>query len=182
MTCIAGIESGGKVWIGGDSAGVSDSWTLWVRADSKVFRNGDFIMGFTTSFRMGQLLRYAFSPPAFPEGEDLDKFMATTFIDAVRGCLVKGGFAKKNSEQEEGGEFLVGYGSKLFAVFGDYQVARCSSGIAAIGCGGQIALGALYAAPDLKPEARLLKALEAAESFNAGVRRPFIIESTGNNQ
>jgi hypothetical protein len=51
MTCIVGLVDGGRVWLGGDSAGVS-GWDLTVRADRKVFRNGPYVMGFTTSFRM----------------------------------------------------------------------------------------------------------------------------------
>lgn len=43
MTCIVGVAEGGKVWIGGDSAGVdSGNYSLTVRADRKVFRNGHF--------------------------------------------------------------------------------------------------------------------------------------------
>jgi ATP-dependent protease HslVU (ClpYQ) peptidase subunit len=62
MTCIVGVNHNGNIYIGGDSAGVA-GLQLQIRSDEKVFLTGDFIMGFTTSFRMGQLLRYAFSPP-----------------------------------------------------------------------------------------------------------------------
>jgi hypothetical protein len=58
MTAIVGLTDNGTVHIGGDSAGVSD-WSLTIRADSKVFTNGPYVMGFTTSLRMGQLPRYA---------------------------------------------------------------------------------------------------------------------------
>ena len=58
MTCIVGLVHEGVVYIGGDSAGVG-GMSLTVRADEKVFQNGEFLMGFTTSFRMGQLLRYS---------------------------------------------------------------------------------------------------------------------------
>lgn len=47
MTCIVGIEHGGRVHLGADSAG-STGWTLTVRADEKVFKVGPFVMGFTT--------------------------------------------------------------------------------------------------------------------------------------
>ena len=97
MTAIVGLVHERAVHLGGDSAGVA-GWSLTVRADSKVFTNGPYVMGFTTSFRMGQLLRYALQAP-HPEG-DLERFMATTFIDAVRRCLKDGGWAKKDSERE----------------------------------------------------------------------------------
>ena len=57
MTCIVGLIDGRRVWMGGDSAGVS-GLDITVRADAKVFRNGDFLIGFTSSFRMGQLLAF----------------------------------------------------------------------------------------------------------------------------
>lgn len=52
MTCIVGITDGHTVTIGGDSAG-SDGWHVAVRSDSKVFQVGPYLMGFTTSYRMG---------------------------------------------------------------------------------------------------------------------------------
>ena len=122
MTCIVGLVDDGRVWMGGDSAGVA-GWDLTVRADRKVFRNGPYVMGFTSSFRMGQLLRHGFEPPSPPEQPgDLEAFMATTFIDAVRERLKAGGWAVKNLEQEQGGTFLVGVSGRLFEIGSDYQV------------------------------------------------------------
>ena len=69
--------------------------SLVVRADEKVFRNGDFLMGFTTSFRMGQLLRYKLNPPRRHPDDRVAKYMVVDFIDAVRECLKAGGWASK---------------------------------------------------------------------------------------
>ncbi len=54
MTCIAAVAHEGNVWMGADSAGVS-GLALAVRRDPKIYRVGDFLFGFTSSFRMGQL-------------------------------------------------------------------------------------------------------------------------------
>jgi hypothetical protein len=123
MTCIVGLVDGGRVFVGGDSAGVS-GLSLQVRADEKVFRNGPFVMGFTSSFRVGQLLRYRLRPGAHPDGVCALEFMATVFVDEVRRCLKEGGAAKKENEIEEGGTFLVGYRGRLFRVDDDYQVGE----------------------------------------------------------
>ena len=173
MTAIVGLVESGVVYIGGDSAGVS-GMSLTVRADAKVFRKKRYVFGFTTSFRMGQLIRYSMTIPK-PVG-DLDAFMATIFIDALRECLKSGGWAAKDNEREEGGTFLVGVNGRLFAVYDDYQVAKAADGFAAVGCGDQIALGALYATADagLSPRRRVMSALAAAERFSAGVRGPFV--------
>ena len=173
MTAIVGLAQAGSVYLGGDSAGVS-GMSLTVRADTKVFRKDRYLFGFTTSFRMGQLIRYSLTVPK--PGGDLDSFMATTFIDAVRDCLKAGGWAAKENDREEGGTFLVGVRGQLFAVYDDYQVARAADGFAAVGCGDLIALGALYATADLGmgPRRRVRTALAAAERFSAGVRGPFV--------
>ena len=89
----------GVVYIGGDSAGVA-GLSLVVRADEKVFRNGDFLMGFTTSFRMGQLLRYKLYPPRRHPDDRVAKYMVVDFIDAVRECLKAGGYASKPESTE----------------------------------------------------------------------------------
>jgi ATP-dependent protease HslVU (ClpYQ) peptidase subunit len=173
LTCIAGLVHDGAVYLAGDSAGCS-GWNLIVRTDPKVFANGSYVMGFTTSFRMGQLLRYAFTPPE-PDTADLHRFMCTAFTDALRQCLKDGGWAQKDKEQEEGGTFLVGTHGHLFIVNNDYQVAEPADSYAAVGCGGRYALGALHATEGSKmaPQRRLDAALAAAERFSSGVRGPF---------
>ncbi len=175
MTAVVGLVHGDRVHLGADSAGIA-GWSLTVRADEKAFRNGPYVMGFTTSFRMGQLLRHAFVPPE-PSG-DLTRFMVTGFVDAVRACLKEGGWATKSSEQEQGGEFLVGVAGRLFVIHSDYQVAESVDGYAAVGCGADIALGALYATGGMLPKPRLRTALEAAERHSAGVRGPFAFVTT----
>lgn len=174
MTAIVGLVHGKTVHLGGDSAGVA-GWTVTVRADTKVFANGPYIMGFTSSFRMGQLLRYAFKAP-HPEG-DLDSFMATKFIDAVRETLKEGGWLKQDSNRDEGGTFLVGVSGRLFIIYDDFQVGEAVDGYAAVGCGHEIAVGALYATAqlDLQPKKRLRLALKAAERYSAGVSGPFTL-------
>jgi ATP-dependent protease HslVU (ClpYQ) peptidase subunit len=166
------------VSIGADSAAVG-GWSLTVRRDRKVFRSGEFLFGFTASYRMGQLLHYSFDekPDSWMwSAEDLHRYMATTFIDAVRECLKKGGYAKKESEQESGGTFLVGFRQHLYTIQADYQVSEAEDNYDAVGCGADVALGVLYATKRAGPRHRILQALRAAERHNAGVRAPFYVE------
>lgn len=175
MTCIVGLSHKGRVFMGADSAGVA-GLDLTVRADQKIFTNGPFLMGFTSSFRMGQLLRYALSPPKRYDKEVMT-FMCTDFVDATRNCLKSGGFASKNLEKESGGQFLVGYEGRVFAVFDDYQVAESVAGYDAVGSGESYAKGVLFATSGKPPEARIKLALRAAEQHSAGVRSPFCVLS-----
>lgn len=175
MTCIVGVQHRGSVYIGGDSAGVA-GYSLTVRADSKVFRVGPYVMGFTSSFRMGQLLRYALTPPEPEIGADLEAFMATTFVDAVRKCLKDGGWLSKSSDREEGGTFLVGINGELFSIHQDFQIGRPVDGYAAVGCGDDLALGSLHTSRGRGPRWRVNAALEAAAHHSAGVSAPYVIE------
>lgn len=174
MTCIVAVVEDGKVWIGGDSAGVA-GYDLTVRADPKVFRNGDFVMGFTSSFRMGQLLAHAFQPPKRHADQDVFAYMVTGFVDALRQCFKDGGYAGQRDAREDGGTFLVGYQGRLFCIESDYQVRESIDGYDACGCGAPVALGALYQTAPGNPKGRLIAALKAAEHFNVGVRAPFNI-------
>lgn len=173
MTCIVGIEHNGKVLIGGDSAGVA-GYSLTVRADEKVFESGEFVFGFTSSFRMGQLLRYKLSPPPFPENPDLDSFMATAFVDAIRQVMRDGGYMEVHDGAQRGGTFLVGIRGRLYTISSDFQIGRTLAGYNAVGCGDDLAMGALYATRTSKSARnRAQTALEAAAEFSAGVVGPF---------
>jgi len=173
MTCIIGLEHDGKVYMGGDSAAVS-GWDITPTAEPKVFWRFDgFLIGYTTSFRMGQLLQYDLTIPKHDDREDM-RYLVTQFIPAVRECLRAGGFTKIVDNQEEGGLFLVGYRGKVYEVDSEFQVLHNSRGVAAIGCGASYAIGALAAMPpNADPHAAIIKALEIAGTYSAAVCAPY---------
>jgi len=186
MTCIVGITDGKNIFVGGDSAGVANL-DLTVRADQKVFIRTDesgvqWAFGFTTSFRMGQLIQYDLILPKKEKGSrgDLHQFMVKKFIPALRTCLKDGGWQAKDKDREQGGTFVVGVLGKLFFIDGDYQVVIPKTSYTAVGSGKNVALGALYAlsGSEQSPKQKITIALKAAESFNIGVRGPFKIVNT----
>lgn len=192
MTCIVGLEHGGKVYIGGDSAGVN-GWSLTVRADSKVFtrqlvsslggRPGEMVVGFTSSFRMGQIVQHVLDIPCVPEArnwgsvDQAEAWMVKKFIPELRRCFEAEGYQKKDNDRASGGTFLVGIAGHLFSVENDYQVGRAVCGYHAVGCGDDLAIGALHvlraSENPLGPTAQAQVALQTAEEHNAGVRGPF---------
>lgn len=180
MTCVVGMAHEGHVTVGADSAS-ADGWTITVRADEKVFRNGPFIMGFTTSWRMGQLLRHRLNAPERSPSQSVEHFMCVTFIDAVRQCLADGGWKTIKDNVDRGGTFLVGYEGRLFKIDSDFQVGEPASGYDACGCGEAFALGAVTAsielAPKLVPAERVLIGLAAAELHSGGVVGPHKVET-----
>ncbi len=179
MTVIAGVEHAGGVTIGADSAGVG-GLDLTVRADPKVFVNGPFLFGFTSSFRMGQILQYEWTPPARSEGIGDMAYLVCDVIGSIRTALKEGGQARNTSGEESGGTFLLGYKGKLYVVHDDFQVGVPAGDYAAVGCGDQVAHGVLFVtqdSEDLTPQQRVELALKAAERHSAGVRGPFVILS-----
>ena len=181
MTCIVGYldKKTKKVTIGGDSAGVA-GLDITIRKDKKVFKVGEFIIGCTSSFRMIQLLRFSFKPPEI-KSKNIYEYMCTDFINAVRECFKDGGYLQKYSDgDEKGGTFLVAYKNRLFRIENDFQVAESLNGIDAVGCGANYALGSLYilTKQNLTPKEKVLKSLETASLFSAGVSKPFVINGT----
>jgi ATP-dependent protease HslVU (ClpYQ) peptidase subunit len=175
MTCIVAVTSPAGICMGGDSAALS-GWVNLSGAEPKVFTNGDYLIGFTTSFRMGQLLRYADLPkPLDRTGEELLRFMCTEFIDATRTLFKDGGWAENEKGAEKGGTFLVAVNGALLKVDGNYMVTQPADGYAACGAGWELALGALHATARVAPERRCRLALAAAAHHSAAVRAPFHI-------
>jgi len=142
MTCIIALEYDGKVYMGGDSASVA-GYQIQKTYQPKVFTKGDFIIGFTSSFRMGQLLRYKLEIPNQGKSESDIEYLTTSFIDAVRTCLKDGGFTTILNNEEKGGFFLVGYKGKVYKVQRDFQISRYQSGYTATGAGEEFAMGAM---------------------------------------
>ena len=179
MTCIVGIVEKGAIYLGADSASCDGS-ELMVRADRKVFAKNGFVYGFTSSFRMGQLIRYVFAAPLMTPDADVMGYMVGAYIPALRECFRDGGYSRRANEEDIGGTFLVGYRGRLFEVENDFQVGETTSGYNAVGSGKRPALGAMFASTsNTDPASRILLALQAAEQFTTSVRGPFEIISGG---
>lgn len=177
MTCIVGISDEHGVTIGGDSAGVA-GLSIVTRSDPKVFTVGDLLIGYTSSFRMGQLLRFNLDVPERSENERDDyRWLVRALVPAIRSTLRDGGFARTNNGEEHGGIFLVGYRGTLYEIESDYQVGIPADGYAAVGCGQDLALGSLHGTADRSASDRIDMALRAAEYHSAGVRAPFVVKT-----
>jgi ATP-dependent protease HslVU (ClpYQ) peptidase subunit len=176
MTCIVGLVDKKNVYIGGDSASVA-GWTSRITKLPKVFRRGPFLIGYTTSFRMGQLLQHALTVPSQGAERDDMRFMVTTFVECVRALLKDKGVAKVESNAESGGQFLVGYRGRLYSVQQDFQVNEMADGFDAVGSGSEYALGALAATRGTPPVQRLKRALAVSAHFNMAVSPPFFVKS-----
>lgn len=173
MTCIIGLEHEGNVYIGADSAAV-EGWTVRQIGLHKVFRRGDFLIGYTTSFRMGQILQHHLAARAQKASEEDGAYMVCAFVEAVRECLREKAYTTVKDSREKGGCFLAGYSGKLYRVDGSFQVGHFRDGFDAVGSGAEFALGAMEALGcSMLPRKRIKRALRIAMHFSGSVRGPF---------
>jgi len=176
-TCVVGLVENGVVYMGADCAGVSYPYVR-LRKDPKLFRKDTMLIGFTSSFRMGQVLRYSLVLPKYDDRIDPLEYVSTSLINAIRSAFKDGGVAQKDKEVESCGDFLIGFKGRLFGIFSDYQVGECMENYDAVGCGRDYALGSLYSTvTEANAKIRVEKALEVAAYFSAGVRGPFVFET-----
>jgi len=176
VTCIAGLVHKGRVYISGDSAGFIEG-TVLIHNNGKVFRHGEFIFGCCGKRRFGEIVKFAFNPP--PIGKmNIERYMATKFIDALRRALKKAGYLKSGDGQEGDDEdaMLVGVRGTLFYVAGNLSASSVHGGIFATGAAAEVALGALGATEEKLPKERLMLALQLAERFTDSARAPFHVE------
>jgi ATP-dependent protease HslVU (ClpYQ) peptidase subunit len=147
-------------------------------ADGKVFRVGEFIIGVAGTRRPAEVLQYRLevvAPPVGASVEDLDRFMATTFADAMREAMKNAGALTKDEEKGEcfDATAIVALRGRVYFVAGDYSVTPIADGIWATGSGAAYALGSLRSTSGKPPHERIQTALEIAAYYAEGVRPPF---------
>jgi hypothetical protein len=186
MTAIVALIHENKVLLGGDSA-ASDEKTglIFQRVDPKVFKVGQFGIGFVDSFRMGQILQYSWTPPIYKPSvgfKNLDKFMRTKFVESIKELFKEHGYGNQNpgstDDGDEGGVFIIAVqgAGRIFVMDTDFHIGEADVPYMSEGAGQEIALGSFYSTPSIKtPRKRVRLALEAAAKFNMSVRAPFTI-------
>lgn len=174
MTCIVGIAWRGSVFIGGDSAAVTDE--LIATRGPKVFQVGDMLVGFAGSYRAAQVLQYGIELPNHPDDMSDIEWLSTLFVDGLRSAHRRAGAIRIEAGIDGSTiALLLGYRGGLYEVDGEYAVSHVT-GHSSVGSGASVALGALHATRKGKdPRKRVLIALEAAAACCNGVRAPFAI-------
>lgn len=172
MSCVVGVIHDGKVYIGADGLATTNEGEKRPIITNKVFRNGKYLFGFTGSVRTGQVLysRY-FTPP-----RDI-----YDMPDSIREHMAQKGTLLTNEEQAQAhaANFLIGFNGRLFEILIDFQMNEVSGNYTALGSGGPYALGSLFTTRKsykMKPENRIIRALEAASQFDASCGPPFMTE------
>jgi ATP-dependent protease HslVU (ClpYQ) peptidase subunit len=178
VTCIVGVKTGSGVLLGGDSLG-SNGYSGSSYLAPKVFRlTPEIAAGYTSSFRMGQLLEHNLSVPSLTGDER--SWAISELVPALRETFKQHGYAHIHNNEENGGVFLLAVRDRLFQVQSDYSVLEPRMPYDAVGCGEHFAMGAMHALWKPKLDARkfLRAALDAASAFSTGVGPPYNFTST----
>lgn len=177
MTCIATIAHHGKVTMGCDSAATYPNFNIITIASSKMFSMGEIQVGVCGSGRVQDIMNYQLKLPSLPRKlVDLRRWLVVEFIPRTRLAFREGGLTHvKNEVETFEGAMLLAIRGRVFLLECDFQIEEDTLPFAAIGSGGLIASGSLYSTQEtgLSPKQRVTLALEAAERYNAAVRRPF---------
>jgi ATP-dependent protease HslVU (ClpYQ) peptidase subunit len=178
VTCIVGVRTVKGVLLGGDSMG-SNGYSGAPTLAPKVFRlSRQVACGYTTSFRMGQVLEHHITLPALDGDEHA--WAISAFVPALRETFKEHGYANVHNNEETGGTFLLAVRDRLFTVQGDYSVLERIDPFDACGCGESFATGAMHALykPQVSPRRLLTAALDAASAYSTGVAPPYNFVST----
>lgn len=177
MTCIVAITDGRRTILGADSAaGSAGSPEVYNIATSKLWKNGEYLIGICGTYRVGQIARWQMywpKPPSDPEA-DLEEFMVREVIATLRRTLEKADY-NPSKEPTRVGQFLIALRGQLFCTADDFSCVSLEAPWTAIGSGRHSAYGALHALADLELslEDKVKRALAAAQAHTGNVRAPF---------
>lgn len=182
MTCIVGIVSEGKVFMGGDSY-IGCDYSSSVLEDPKIFKKDNMIFGVTGTLRGLQLMKYKNWIPKYREDEYSSEmeYICSDFIDALKKLFKDNGYSYLEDNQDKQQDwYLLGWGGKLYTIQCNFQVVTLQRKYHSIGVAADVALGCLYSNEKFLSDdsvGYITMALKAAQEFSCGVRGPFIIES-----
>jgi ATP-dependent protease HslVU (ClpYQ) peptidase subunit len=159
MTIVIGLIDNGIVYMGSDRA-MSDEYSISSPITPKIKKNGQFLIGYSSSRGSGQVAHYIDFPNVLKK--DVDKYMRTDFIFTLKKAIDQYGI-DISDDDKAAADFLVGVHGKLFQIStNDWQVNEYDNYIA-IGSGANFAIGSLDTSYKLKDPIKKIKiALDVA--------------------
>lgn len=184
MTCIVAYRDSSGVVLGVDSL-ASNGHIGYCVEDDKIVAFGDppyALLGYTTSFRGGQLLRKLDLPhplkhvDVFTKQDNIVKYVYEDLSDAIRKIFKGGGFLKTHNGEESGMNALLVYGGEIYELQNDFSILQMSLPYMAIGSGQSFALGSFQTNEQYTEKSkreRCTDALRAAATHCVTVSEPF---------
>lgn len=182
MSVVVGVVENGSVYMGADSIAASESKKISTTEPSgKIFRKKDLIIGVAGSIKVMQVMRYVWSPPAYQKNMECMEYLVKVLAKSLRECLLEHTFRDGSGTESDpnpdaslsGTEILIGHRGRLFIIESSYQVLESELSYDAVGAGGDYALGSLFSTVGMPTKKRIIKALEAAETFSPMVKGPY---------
>lgn len=176
MSCIVGIKYKNRVYMGADSCVTETDRSLIIK-DPKIFKRGDFLIGFCGDLRPCQILKQAkFS-------NEIDSI--SKLVEFIKDLFKKEGYIRRGKEHDEpivfiDSEFMVAHKGRLYVISDDLSIVEdAKNNYTAIGSGANYALGVLYSNRNSKMSTRkrLIESLGASAYFDPKVSGPFKIFS-----
>ena len=179
MTCILGMEYLGKVHIVCDSC-ASNLYNYSIISFPKLFKKNDLLIGYTGTFRYGQIIQYKTS---FPDKQKIQtdfEYLSTTVVDTIRNALKNNGSVQtKDNIEESLCDCVIGYNGSIYVFQSDFSIIQYKNSIASVGCGSISAKSALMGLQlnrgleKTDPKTLLEEALSIVTNFDCHVKEPF---------
>lgn len=158
---------------------VSNGSVKRVYTKPKIFKNGDFYIGYTTSFYMGQLLQHTWIPPEKEPNQSDDEYLFRDVIKSLHRMFEDNdfGFKKPDAKGEpDRGTFILVYKDRIFEVFSNMSLLEVDT-FASVGCGSEIMQGAismyLYDGSTMVLDDMLALAFEIVAERSCGVSKEY---------
>jgi len=149
MTIIAAYEGFHHYWIGSDSLGVSCG--LGADFGTKLIKKGNYIIAFSSSYRVGDVARESKNlPKEINSIIDVRKFRDALSKDLIEEAGARTEAHNGNGLKEAPVGIIIVSPTGMYAIEGDFQVHKIKTGYYANGSGWAIAYGALYIAKQNK--------------------------------
>ena len=131
MTCIIAYKNKkGNVVLAGDKMG-SNGYTHSTIKEPKVFKKGDFMLGYTTSFRMGQILHHLWNPPQRKVDQNHCNYIYTDVIPSFIKIFDDNKFGKDASY----GFFIMIFEGRIYEVQENMSILERERNVVSVGCG-----------------------------------------------
>lgn len=182
MTCIVGLVSNNKIYLGSDSRATAGNHVVPSKVNKIFKKNDEIMMGIAGYVRVSDVLRSLFIVPPKPESKtDLD-YLQVEFVNSIRACLESVKIIINDSGMAMMGDssMILVYKNKLYNIDNSFSVMEFPE-YTCIGSGQDYAYGSLETTSKMKVSGRkrVELALEAACKFDTGCALPFnVIEKT----
>lgn len=172
MTCIVACIEHGKAYIAGDKAG-ANGFTKNITVKPKLFKKDNIIFGYTTSFRMGQILEHELILPERSVNETLTHYVYTKLVKSIIKCFKDNGFGGKDDTIGDiGGNFIFIIENNIFEMQSDFSIIEHECNFCSVGSGtyhATAAMEVLMKYTKLKPQEKLKEAIRVASKFVTSV-------------